>query len=299
METALQITELPGQLGESQLRPTVVSHDPDGMRVAWAGAQFVRTREIRAGPRRMLSVDHDPERGYWIEATDIGAALISEDGLLVRHAPDPDQLSWQAMLISQVMPTVATLRGFEVFHASAVIWNGRAQLFCGHSGVGKSSLATHLVLAGAQLLSDDVVAVDRDLVAYSGTLALSVRPAELATVLTSSVGRLRQIGEFDDKTKFAVPAAGGAWPLGCIHLLQRSSVGPTIEPLERPEAVHLLGLTFNHSVQTPGRLAHHLDLCSRLAHRVPITRVRITPELSASEVAAFLAAHIHESERVA
>lgn len=53
-------------------------------------------------------------------------------------------------------------RGRVVLHASAVLINGKAVLFCGASGAGKSTLATALVDAGHGHIADDFCAIDFD-----------------------------------------------------------------------------------------------------------------------------------------
>ncbi|MFZ1431502.1 MAG: hypothetical protein WAS21_32680 [Geminicoccaceae bacterium] len=54
-------------------------------------------------------------------------------------------------------PAVATLR----LHASAAAWCGRGILVRGASGAGKSALIADLLAAGAYLVADDLVQVER------------------------------------------------------------------------------------------------------------------------------------------
>ena len=72
-----------------------------------------------------------------------------------------------------------------MLHASAVVLDGAAVAFTAPSGTGKSTLAAHLVAAGASFLTDDVLALDdRNGVveAHSGPARTSVSPAELRTM---------------------------------------------------------------------------------------------------------------------
>src|ERR1035437_2639331 len=76
---------------------TAVWHDPLGIRERWAGAHPIRTREMRDAAQLLLSVDHDPDRGYLLDAPGIGTALVSGDGLEVRCAPDPGTPDWKVL----------------------------------------------------------------------------------------------------------------------------------------------------------------------------------------------------------
>jgi energy-coupling factor transporter ATP-binding protein EcfA2 len=49
-----------------------------------------------------------------------------------------------------------------ILHASSLVADGRAYLFLGHSGAGKSTTAMHAVAAGARVLSDDRTIVVRE-----------------------------------------------------------------------------------------------------------------------------------------
>lgn len=47
-------------------------------------------------------------------------------------------------------------------HASCVEWDGAGLLICGRSGSGKSDLALRLIDAGAELVADDRVFLEKD-----------------------------------------------------------------------------------------------------------------------------------------
>ena len=278
--------------------PTKVRHAPEEIEDLWAGAGSTRTRtrEILDGERLLLSVDHDADRGYLLRLPGIGAALISPDGLDVRCAPDADSADWQSMLVGQVLPLAATVRGLEVFHAAGLVRDERAYLLCAAQGVGKTSLAAHLVAAGASLLSDDVVALDDRLIAHPGAAVLYVRDPELRNLGPGPVPGLKRLGTTRGRAMFAVERPGRARPVGAIYFLERAGSGEPIEAVQCPTPIDLLGATFNLSVRTPARLAHHLELCGRLAERVLTFRVRIVPGRGAADLARTLTAHIDALE---
>jgi hypothetical protein len=243
-----------------------------------------------------MSVDHDPVRGYLVNAPGTGTALVSDDGLDVWCAPDPATTDWRALLGGQVLPLVATVRGLEVFHAAGVVRGSHAYLLAAAQGVGKTSLAAHLVMSGAQLLSDDVVALDDRLYAHPGVAVLHIRDPELRELAGGPLPGLARLGTLRGRVRLAADDPASAQPLGAIYMLERAASGEPIEPIQHPSGVGLLGATFNLSVRTTARLVHQLDLCARLASSTPIFRVRIVPGRSAAELACALAAHIDERE---
>ena len=62
-------------------------------------------------------------------------------------------------LFGTVFATLLHMRGLLVLHASAVARDGRAVIFLGDKGAGKSTTAFAMIKAGYNLLSDDVVAI--------------------------------------------------------------------------------------------------------------------------------------------
>jgi hypothetical protein len=273
--------------------PTVVTL-ADGLEELWGGASPARTREMRDAGRVLLSVDHDEERGYLLDAPGIGAALVAPDGMAVRCARTGAAEDWEAVLVGQVLPLAATLRGLEMFHAAGVEIAERSYLLCAQQGTGKTSLATHLVMSGAALLSDDVVAVDDGLVAHAGAVVLHVREAELERLEGRALPGLERIGSVRGRATFVPERTARSRPLGGILLLERAGEGAEIEPVSSPDPRSLLASTFNLSVRTPERLLRHLDLTSRMAAAVPMTRVRILPGRAAGELAEHLAAYIDD-----
>jgi hypothetical protein len=279
--------ELPGLGSPSATRTspaTVVRIDPDAVVSRWDGAGGVRTRDLRHGAGS-LTVDYAPASGYLLNAPGTGAALISPDGLEVVCAPDPASPDWEALLGGQVLPLVATVRGREVFHAAGVVCGDRAMMLCGPQRVGKTSLAAHLALSGAELLSDDVVALDERLCAHSGVAVLHIRDAELKARAGSPIPGYDELGITRRRMRLAARRSVDACPLGAVYLLERAPSGEPIEPILAPDPVSLLGATFNLSVQTGPRLVRQLDICARIATEVPIFRVRIVPGVGAAELA--------------
>lgn len=61
-----------------------------------------------------------------------------------------------------VAAAILALRGAIPIHGSAVALDGRAVLICGRSGLGKSSITSHLIKQGGKLISDDLSVLSFD-----------------------------------------------------------------------------------------------------------------------------------------
>ena len=88
--------------------------------------------------------------------------IVSAHGCAVRAIPIPtlDKATLDHLHLNQVLPLALSAQGIPVFHASGVEFGGGALAFLGVSGRGKSTLATHLALQGAPLITDDGLVLD-------------------------------------------------------------------------------------------------------------------------------------------
>ncbi len=109
-----------------------------------------------SGPNWQLS-----ENVFLLRAPGVGRFLI-KDAREIVFQPEgdlpPEELT--AFLTGSVMGLLQHLRGRVVLHASAMLVNGKAVLFCGQSGAGKSTMAAALGRRNYTMLSDDLCALD-------------------------------------------------------------------------------------------------------------------------------------------
>lgn len=269
--------------------------DPAGIRSAWQVATSPRRLACRRGSDRRVSfsVDADPQAGHLLRSPPFGRFLISADVRRVSCAPATrTPWRWQRFLSGQVLPFAAVLRGLEVLHASAVVAGDGAHAFVGASRAGKTSLATHLVLGGARLLTDDVLALEADgavgLRAHPGVGILSMRHN---TARTLPSRQLRAIGPAlgvdRNAIRMPVPRQEHPVPLRRLYVLERRDRGSRlqIEPLPDVDPALLLSATFNFVVDSASRLRNHLEVCGRIADSVDVFRLVIPPSHDAGQVA--------------
>jgi hypothetical protein len=238
----------------------------------------------------VFRIEAHPEAGYLISGPQYGAFLLSADGqrLQCAFAGFPDG-AWQRLLIAQVLPFAALLRGLEIIHASAVVTEQGAVAFVGPSRAGKTSLALELCRRGAGFLTDDVLALERveeDLLGHPGTPVAGVDHAE-ARRLEQTEGRRRQEIVAINSREQIVRMRGAVepTPLAALFFLDRhrdASSEPRFEPTTDPQP--LFAATFNTVLTTPSRLRGLLEVCA-LAARRRVERVAFGHGVDASQLA--------------
>lgn len=226
--------------------------------------------------RPLATIDAVGDRGFVARAEGFGSAWIDAGGGSITWEPGgPDALRSQRFLGGQVLPFAAVLNGLEVFHASAVVLDGRALAVVAGSGAGKTTVALELSRRGLPFLNDDALALDADLLAHPGP-------------------GLANVGE----ERVAVRRHAQAVPLGTLCFLERpSGENLLVERLAPVEPRLLLAATFNLALRTPERLVRQLEACSRIAASIDILRARCPAGVDAATLAARIHAAVAAPEQ--
>lgn len=143
-------------------------------------------------------------------------------------------------VLGRVLAVALHARGWLALHASGVVMNGRAIAFVAPKHSGKSTLAFALARSGAQLLTDDTLAVLPGCppVAAPGVHALRLFEDSadwLRLPLVDSLPTSAAAGE----QKFTFPDVGASQccreisPLEAVYVLQPRAAGARNEPLAR------------------------------------------------------------------
>jgi hypothetical protein len=272
----------------------------DKLEAAWrrSGAELLLERRYPSG-RRVISIHHHPDVGFRVAAPGYGRHLIAADGAHIDSAlPEGVGWRWQRLLFAQVLPLAATLRGFEVVHASAVALGGRAIAFLAPSGHGKTSTAAHLVGRGADFVADDVVALEptsRGVMAHPGAALAAIDPAELHSMAPAARSRIGERIGRAGKDYVSVRPPREPLPLAAVYFLGRGS-GSKVEIDGATDTAPQAWLTssFVMYLETPDRLLRHLDMAARLSSDVPAFNLRVPPGNGAADVAAAVERHATE-----
>jgi hypothetical protein len=251
--------------------------------------------EREPGGGRLFRIE-EGATGYRIDGPRYGETFLAADGSSVLGCPGAGGLAaWQRLLIAQVLPFAAVLRGLEVLHAGAVAIEDGAVVLLGTSGAGKTSLAAALERRGATFLCDDVLAVESRegrLVGHPGAPVAGIARAELERLRRDGGLGGRAILAEDEREAMvrAVPHPRPA-EVRASFLLDRRPDGPErprFEPLRSPQL--LLASTFNLVLLGAMRLQGLLDVCALLAGSAE--HVVFGPATGPAELAAAIEARL-------
>ena len=166
-----------------------------------------------------------------------------------------DISSLRHYLADQVIPRLLAEEGALVMHAGAVVIDGRAHLFAGPSGIGKSTLCAGLAREGATILSDDALILRQS---DGRWLAEAVYPGlrllpDAMDGLNLAASERAGVASYTDKQRILsgirlLEATGGdsAVPLAGVYVLTGDdSADIAILPLSQASAlIALLAQTF-------------------------------------------------------
>lgn len=224
------------------------------------------------------------EHGYRLQYFDYGIFWISPDGRHIRGFlyPETPANTFQHILLDQVLPYAATLRGERVLHAGGFVSDGQAVVFLGEGGQGKSTLTASFGAVGYPLLADDSLRlrVGADAVwgigSYPGVRlwedsADSVAPAQPWTPVAHYTEKRRLSAAPGGVSFYSDPA-----PIKRLYVLDADTVGSVqIEPLTANERfIYLLRHSFRFDITDRQRTQREFETLTQLAVRLPIYRLR-------------------------
>jgi len=207
-----------------------------GEPLAVPAGEPVSVLEEEAGMRWYSS--YETGDGCMLVLPPSGSFLLEPDGgRVVVDAGDGDEELLEHRIASAAICTLLALRGDLVLHAAGVEAGGRAVLFCGPTGRGKSTLARVLGEEGHGVLGEDGIAVSLDgpaPVAFPGARGIRVR---------------RRKGDGTSTRLVPDPGPGEPSPaqLAALVLLRERGGSLEVEALEPARALALLTPNLVHS----------------------------------------------------
>jgi hypothetical protein len=220
-----------------------------------------------------LAVEFPQQATFEVSRTEV--TLVRDgarDSDLVRH-----------LLLAHVLPRVVSLRGDLMLHAAGAVGpSGRAHLFLGKTGAGKSTVVTELVAGGWSLLDDDGVRVTDTadgLRAVPGAAGVRLLP-DAAAALVADVEPGPPIAHGHPKRRFAADGrrlrvAADPAPIAGLYLLERAARhGPSLKRLRFARALSTISEHGFHLAEEPASIPRHaFERASRLAAEAPVWRL--------------------------
>lgn len=226
--------------------------------------------------------------GWRVCVDDTGEFDLTADGHIVA-APRPD--AWddfvRSHLLGRVLATALFRDGWLPFHASAVSTREGVIAFLGPKGVGKSSLATAFVAAGAPLVTDDTLPVEPSTppMAWPGIHLLRVKPDAREAVALDATGTetregKREIAVTDERLR-----EERARPLAALFLLApitddaRSEAATSLPFSPALGAAALVPHVKGAQMLGRESAAPLLARLATLVHLVPVNRLSVVRDL--------------------
>lgn len=235
--------------------------------------------------------------GYLLRYNDLADFWVDRAGRQVNccaRSAGVSDLTIRALLLDHVLPLVLALRGKYALHAAAVVTERGVCAFSGDSGIGKSTLAACLSLAGHRLLTDDcLILEDRGVVVAPPALpSMKLRDDALETLMPQTK-ETEPIAEYTTKRRLRLAASGTEFPsephpLARVYFLVRgeeaatraAGVLPRIECLSPREAfVELLNYGIRLDSTDQEMLLREFKFTERLATSVPMRRLLMPDDL--------------------
>jgi hypothetical protein len=232
-------------------------------------------------------------QAYWVCFPEIADFKIAADMQLVtcRLHDDTDRETAGHLFRNQVWPLMQSHLGKLVFHASAVLIEGKAVAFVGVSGRGKSTLAAAFAAKGYPFLADDglVVSVESDgFWVESGLNSVRLWEDSVIALQTHLSLKAPDIS-FSSKARYfaadGLPHYQGRIPLACIFLLSESTGAFSCVPMDATEClVEWLRHSFILDVEDRTEVSRHFDGLARLAMDVKARRLDYPRSYAALEL---------------
>ena len=240
-----------------------------------------------------FEIDTDEQYMHWRA---IGAYLIKDDRRIVveTHKDISDHLVSQALL-GIVMAIMLERRHLLCLHASAINTNGRAAIFLGDKGAGKSTTSGAMLAAGGSPISDDLVALEGVL---NGDSPAAIRPGfsfmkiwpDTAKALSLEMEETDcLIHPHTTKIQKRMPKQirDENVPLGAAFILERAAEATETKALRLPphEALQMVlrntfMARFGETKLGRQHLMLHMQRCSAIVAQTPFYALRIVDDIT-------------------
>jgi hypothetical protein len=220
---------------------------------------------------------------FLLKVDNVAKYLVSAGKqIIIEPVPEVRDNEVRLFLLGSAFAALLQQRGLLPLHGCAVEVNGRAAIFVGPSGGGKSTLAGALHQRGYRILADDVGVISFSPAGVPFVIAAYPQIklwADSAQLLGKNPDELRRI--MDSMEKYGLPLeegfAGTPLPLERVYELEVGS-SQDLELIE-VQGMDKLVVFVNHTYRrqflagNPGK-KRHFEQCGRAARHCRVSRLR-------------------------
>jgi hypothetical protein len=223
-----------------------------------------------------------PDGELSIDYFDCGHFFLKGSTLSVLQAHD-DSDFFTAILTTQILPLLSSLRRVTL-HGGVVVQNGKAVIYLGPEGVGKSTLTAYLQQKGFEIYSDDVAAVESipSLSVFPGLPEIRLNDDSCAELFANE--HVHSFTKKLAKRQILVPRSlSSAIPISGIFLLSPSSgdVPRCKETLSTSQKFStLVENQFRFDIWNANTLKTEFQMISSLCKEIPFWNLQYSREYS-------------------
>lgn len=248
-----------------------------------------------------LSIDRTGDGDLIVRFTDETSFLVSGDGRSIALLSAPSAYTRDdvaAYALGPVMAIALHLQGAVLLHASAVVMRGKAVVFAGDAGSGKSTTAAILHRHGYAVLADDVT----ELAGSAPYVALASLPAvrlwlDVVHALFGEAAVFPDRAPSWDKKLVVIDEAPPA-TIAAVLFLEGRDAAPSLERLAPRQAWRrLMANVYTRMLPGEAMARRIFEVTSALADDVPMYSFTSTPLEHSGDLGAFLERELEASLR--
>ncbi len=250
--------------------------DPD-VRVSFGSLSHIPLDEGRQGTNNFIGKDN-----MLLNIRGVARfSICNGEEIVIDPCPKAEEGLLRLFLLGTAFGCILHQRSLLPLHASAILHNGEAVLFLGHSGVGKSTLAAAMKNRGYKVVADDVCAVKvqqgEEPLVYPGIPQIKLWK-ETVEFLGGNVNAMKRL--FGEEEKYALPAQNLYYdkPLLIKRMyILHAHTGKELSifdmhPLEKIHAIK--NYTYRKGmVVKMGIITRNLNMCGLLARSAPLRMI--------------------------
>jgi hypothetical protein len=253
--------------GDPQLTLRLASHTSGEPR---RGAAWYRS-EPTSGDEAIV-IDRTEDGELLVHFPDATSFRVAQDGASIELLAAPARYTRDdvaAYALGPVLAIALHLQGAVLLHAASVVMHGKALLFAGASGAGKSTTAAIFHHLGYDVLADDLTEIDGAF-ALPSIAAVRLWPDVLESLYGSAAAFPDRAPSWDKKV-VCVETVERPHEIAAILFLDGAAANPQIERLAPKEGwLRLIANAYTARLPDPEMSHRIFDETSALADRVPM-----------------------------